>query len=238
MNLDETLLRPYMHRFFGYGHVGAPLWFVGAEEGGGATADEIARLRAWRDRGGRVLEDLNAFHADARISYGNGLQATWKPLMIATLTAFGRTVSDAALLEYQRESLGAFGGETCLIERLPLPKRSAKEWPYGEWTAIPELRTRAAYERALDAGRVMRILEFVRDSRPPFVVFYGNRRNWLTRLSAPVERHDVFGSGFIGGSRWYTTDHPTAWSNDGPARFAMIGADIARWKQRASTRHP
>jgi len=45
--LDGDLLRSYISDFFGYGNFAGQLWFIGAEEGGGANAEEIARrLRA------------------------------------------------------------------------------------------------------------------------------------------------------------------------------------------------
>jgi hypothetical protein len=39
--IDTGRLNDFMHRFYGYGSWDAPLWFVGMEEGGGSTIDEI-----------------------------------------------------------------------------------------------------------------------------------------------------------------------------------------------------
>jgi hypothetical protein len=51
-------LDDFAHRFYGYGNYGGPFWFVGMEEGGGDSSEEIARrLSAWAARGRCELED-------------------------------------------------------------------------------------------------------------------------------------------------------------------------------------
>jgi hypothetical protein len=227
IQLNEPLLRRYMAGFFGYGHFDAPVWFIGAEEGGGADAEEIARrMQAWHDRGGHLLEDLQAFHEQAMIPFPRSLQPTWRPLMIAALIARNESVTDAVLQRFQNVELGSFGGQTCLLERLPLPKRSATQWPYNEWSTVAELKTRALYQRTTEPARVRRILGFVRDHRPSVVVFYGNRRDWRKRLPPPIEQQDAFDVGMLGITHWYTTAHPTAWTNDAISRFSRIGTHI------------
>jgi len=63
--IDPDLLRRFMHTFYGYGSWSAPLWFVGMEEGGGTTPEEVQRrLNAWR---GGELEDLRDFHLRAEL---------------------------------------------------------------------------------------------------------------------------------------------------------------------------
>jgi hypothetical protein len=60
--LNAALLRSYAIKYYGYGHYGAPFWFVGMEEGGGDAIERVrARLTAWDTRGRRELEDLEPF---------------------------------------------------------------------------------------------------------------------------------------------------------------------------------
>jgi hypothetical protein len=52
--LDESLLQEFMSNFYGYGNYAAPYWFIGMEEGGGDTIEEITRrLTVWDQRGRR-----------------------------------------------------------------------------------------------------------------------------------------------------------------------------------------
>ncbi len=47
MGLDD-LLNAYMTGFYGYGSPSAPFWFIGIEEGGGASLHEVERqIRCW-----------------------------------------------------------------------------------------------------------------------------------------------------------------------------------------------
>jgi predicted RNase H-like nuclease len=78
--IDETRLNDFMHRFYGYGSWDAPLWFVGMEEGGGNTLEELElRLKAWD--GSDDLADLKDFHAHLGgtnwFSSRPKIQSTW-----------------------------------------------------------------------------------------------------------------------------------------------------------------
>jgi hypothetical protein len=54
-----------MHNFYGYGDYRGAYWFVGMEEGGSDSFDEVAkRLRLWDERGRRELEDVVDLGAD------------------------------------------------------------------------------------------------------------------------------------------------------------------------------
>jgi hypothetical protein len=84
--LPNDLLTDYAHRFYGYGTWRAKVWFVGMEEGGGASADEVRiRLVAWNARGSRELEGLPDFHPACGIDCWHGekarTQATWRQLI-------------------------------------------------------------------------------------------------------------------------------------------------------------
>jgi hypothetical protein len=38
---NDGLLKDFAHKFYGYGSWRAPIWFIGMEEGGGKTFQEI-----------------------------------------------------------------------------------------------------------------------------------------------------------------------------------------------------
>jgi hypothetical protein len=55
---DDQLLLDFMNAFYGYGNYKAPYWFIGMEEGGGDSFEEVTkRLSVWDRRGRRELED-------------------------------------------------------------------------------------------------------------------------------------------------------------------------------------
>jgi hypothetical protein len=175
--LDTALLRPYADTFYGYGHYGAPFWFVGMEEGGGDVIERVhARLRAWDTRGGQELEDLKPFSR----AFGEGrwfdgprprLQPTWSRLIRILLAAEGRDLSRESVRRYQAEQLGRSAGDTALLELLPLPSPSAGQWNYGDWSPLPQLVTRPLYRQYYSSRRAD-YLRGKREERRPVAVLY------------------------------------------------------------------
>ena len=41
--LNDRLLNDFISSFFGYGNYRGDCWFIGMEEGGGGTLDEVSR---------------------------------------------------------------------------------------------------------------------------------------------------------------------------------------------------
>lgn len=61
---DDELLQEFTQGFYGYGNCNGDCWFVGMEEGGGNSFQDIAnRSSAWSQRGKRELEDVAEYHA-------------------------------------------------------------------------------------------------------------------------------------------------------------------------------
>lgn len=100
MQLDSKLLATFTTTFFGYGNLAADWWFVGMEEGGGHSDDEIsARLAAWRELGATPTVDIVDFGRragiDEHLQWFEGdrppLQSTWRQLIRMILGARGET---------------------------------------------------------------------------------------------------------------------------------------------------
>jgi hypothetical protein len=68
-------------------------------------------------------------------------------------------------LEYQAERLGWEGGDTFLMELLPLPALNLQHWPYE--TLFPN---RAAYVAAVLPQRRQRLRALFADHTPTYVV--------------------------------------------------------------------
>ena len=65
--LDELLLDDFMRSFFGYGSYQADYWFVGLEEGGGNSIEEVmSRLEIWNYQERQELEDVRIYHEALR----------------------------------------------------------------------------------------------------------------------------------------------------------------------------
>jgi hypothetical protein len=227
--IERERLRAFMQGFYGYGTYSAPFWLIGIEEGGGASCDEIERrLAAWEAHGRPAVDDLATFHEAAKIAIDTASpQSTWGPLIQLVLTATNSPATPAVILEYQRTFLGRRGGETCLLELLPLPKRNARDWRYDLWTDLPELRNRAQYERSSIPHRSDSIIRALNENRPRVALFYGRRKFWRQRLKLSGSfENPMYDSATIGPTTLILTDHPAAWSNDATLRFTQIGESL------------
>ena len=177
MPLDDALLKDFITTFQGYGDYRAKYWLVGMEEGGGGSHDEVERrLRKW-DLGGRPeLLDLRAHHIGGDLSaFMSGtekLQPTWSQLIRIVLGSEGRPSDNEAVRAYQQFRLGRPGGETCLLELMPLPSPNAVIWNYAQWSSIPDLKTRSRYTEQYRPSRIRTLWHKIREHRPPVVVFY------------------------------------------------------------------
>ncbi len=179
LNSDD--LSAFIDGFFGYGNLAAPLWFVGMEEGGGTSADEIRRrLAAWQRCERPALADLALFHrsfgAGHLFEKGARTQRTWKELIRIALMIEGRVADNASIGAHQVDGFGRIDGPVALLELLPLPKPSIKSWPYAHWTcarALPYLQKRKWYQDRVLRARIDAIRRLSDRYRPRAIIFYG-----------------------------------------------------------------
>jgi len=176
--LDSELLLSFADRFFGYGDLTAPIWFIGMEEGGGGEENIRTRLETWDFRGRRQLEDLAEYHeamvfekltSKKRVS----IQPTWEKLIYFQMAAEGAAPTREGVRAFQKSILGRENSSTCVLELMPLPKKSAASWPYGGWTDVPELWSRSLYFAHFAVKRATALRQLIADHRPRVVVFYG-----------------------------------------------------------------
>ncbi len=119
--LPNEVLTDYAHQFYGFGSWKAGVWFVGVEEEGGATFDDVAsRLRAWDERGRKDLENAPVFYPACGTQSWHGdsakIHPTWKQLIRMLLLARGERDSEKGILTYQRTHLGGAQDGACLME--------------------------------------------------------------------------------------------------------------------------
>jgi hypothetical protein len=234
--LDPQLLRDFMRGFFGYGHLGAKYWFVGLEEGGGTSIDEIRhRLETWDALGRPPVADLHEFHERAGITRWSvarpPLQSTWKQLIRVILTAEGQPSDLEAIRTYQRNLLGRRNGESTLIELMPLPSPSTAQWLYDS-ARLEMIRDRASYSAAILGERIAAIRELIAAHQPGIVVFYGlNRRDaWSSIAGRPLIDSDAgpFAFHSTPATLFLMTKHPVAWGAKN-VEFEAAGRFVGRF---------
>lgn len=217
--IEEQLLKDFMHGFYGYGNFNAPYWFIGMEEGGGNSIDEInSRLHAWKKRGCREVEDVAAYHREFGISkYWEEkppLEATWNNIIRIFLAANGSIPTTDEVRFYQRDHLGRNEQETCLLELLPLPSPSTSHWLYADCSRNPALGSRQSYRNMLTPIRIKCLQDRIQKYRPLFVIFYGKTylEHWKAITGASllyVDTLDIYRVE-LNGTLYVVTNHPVA----------------------------
>ncbi len=176
--MNDPLLNHFIHTFYGYGNYSADYWFIGMEEGGGQSLDEInRRISFWQARGQRELEDVRAYHEELGLAQffrePVKLQRTWAQLCRIVLASKGEPQDIHAIKTYQKDKLGRLEGATCLMELLPLPSPGTDRWYYGDWSKLAFLSSRSLYRDEVLPMRIKNLKERIEKWQPKFVVFYG-----------------------------------------------------------------
>lgn len=175
---DEQLLQAFMNGFYGYGNYAAPHWFIGMEEGGGDSFEEIQeRLTVWDKRGRRELEDVAEYHIELGITHPFAakprLQPTWAKLIRTLLSIEGAPPTKEEVRAYQQRHWARGNGNVNLIELLPLPSPSTRHWLYAEHSTRPELKSREEYRQVWSGIRIKGLQERIKRYQPQAVIFYG-----------------------------------------------------------------
>jgi len=217
--LDNFLLQNFVKDFYGYGNYSAPFWFIGMEEGGGGSLDEISqRLTAWDARGRRELEDVAGYHHAIGITRfwdePVRLQSTWNRLIRIVISAKGHEPSSQEVKDYQRDYLGRENAETCLLELMPLPSPNASNWLYNEISSLSYLANRQSYVKEVAPLRIKHIRSKIAGFSPLLVLFYGlgylDYWQEIAGISLEPQKIDrVYGSK-VGNTLFVAAKHPAA----------------------------
>lgn len=189
--LDDQLVQSFMTNFFGYGSLEASYWFIGMEEAGGATEEEIQnRMDRWKHIGSGKTVDNFEFHNGVKDGDGKSLgylfepnasiQPTWRGLIRIYLTAIGMTamqLEDVRLA--QINNWGRMSSNNCLLEILPLPSPGTDHWNYKDWSNLDFLKDRDSYTNSVSQYRAAELRKMVWEHQPSVVVFYSTNQNYL-----------------------------------------------------------
>lgn len=217
--LNDQLLELFMNGFYGFGNYQAPYWFVGMEEGGGNTSEAIAKqLELWDKAGREELMDVAQYARDMNITrwYGDNprLQPTWKHLIQIVLTAEGQPFDKDAMREYQKNVIGTKGGNTCLLELLPLPAPNVSSWLYRDISSLPYLTSRKTYRDYVTPLRIAHLQNRIRKHQPKAVVFYGSGYDSHWKSIAGVDDWETSSDGWSyvthNSTLFISSKHPVA----------------------------
>jgi len=164
--------------FLGYGHISAPVWFVGLEEGlaGMSEEDTIHNLKA-RAHFNPVMDlreaHLRLMRAGRPIDVELDPPRTqvWQYMAKIMLARSGckEWKSNRAVKEYIKNNLGRSGGETFLTELSPVPTRRSND---STW-AVEFARLKPGLDDIV-AARCIRLKATLEAMVPrPLVICYG-----------------------------------------------------------------
>ena len=229
--LNQDTLDTFMNTFMGYGDFNADTWFIGMEEGGGNSLEDVqTRIGTWSGRGGRILEDCAEYHH--AIGAGHlftppvrAAQRTWDWLIRAQLLSEGKAHDITASKVMQGERWLRSGSKTCGIELLPLPSPKTSVWHYNQFSNDPILNNRASYKSAMLPTRITAIKNAIDEHKPRNVVFYLKqyRAHWQQIAGKDFVEVDGLHITQSGGTSFICTAHPTA-------QIKGVGKKIAYWK--------
>jgi hypothetical protein len=242
MTFDDEIVKSFAEGFYGYGHFGASVWFVGMEEGGGLNPEEIqSRLESWVRRGRRPLEEIREFHKafgeNRWFAEAPQRQPTWAGLIRIGLGIEGLSVSNGKALQNlvlanQRDKFVQPAGEQCLMELLPLPSPSIEAWRfYAKHSHLRQLADRKLYTKYYAPPRADIIRQRIQKHKPGVVVFYGTtyRRRWNRIVGAKFPAVELDGISFqkVESTLFVLVPHPANPYRHRPDEyFLKVGAKI------------
>ncbi len=192
---NDELLKSFISNFYGYGNYKGKYWFVGLEQGGGNSFNEIEqRLNIWAQNNKPELEDAAEYHN--AIGLGHFFDAT-KPKQQSTWARLIRTIygfegnhhTDILAKQvstYQRDKFLRRDSDSCSIELLPLPSPSMNDWLYAKHSTLDELQSRKRYREQFSEQRATVIRRRIVEYRPQLVMFYGlhpEYRVWWEKIA-------------------------------------------------------
>jgi hypothetical protein len=244
--LDPELLDAFAGHFFGYGNQNAHNWLVSMEERGGQNIHDInARLAAWDHLERPQFCDVAEFHRLAHIGVQHfiehpALQKTWYRMIRIILASQGIEPNPEIARLYQRDHMGRELDETCLVPLRPLPAPSIKQWPYPEWTDLPQFQNRTLYEQHVMGQRIPAIVALLEAGAPNNLIFLGagNHHHVEQIIQAhhayhlPLQQHELgFWFTNLGHIQVVAGDHPNSWGRT-HAYFDAVGHHLHETHQQ------
>lgn len=191
--IDPELLEKYVSTLLRFGRAEAPYWFVGLEEGGGNSEEEVAgRLQRWARSGYPEIDYFsengvpNKDHSSKYLPEEPGqrahLQRTWSNQLRIVLGIEGTKLNNEIIRKMQVSEHGTKYGNTSLLELYPLPCNTSGAWNYKNFGLGSAYSSKAVYRKRLLSPRLNQIMASAARYKPAAIVF----TTWQQR-SAIVE---------------------------------------------------
>ncbi|MEX2564625.1 MAG: hypothetical protein WD431_01630 [Cyclobacteriaceae bacterium] len=201
MELREKL-DSFINAFYGYGNLKSDTWFIGMEEGGGNTIEEIkSRLEVWEALGAGNVVDAYEFHKKITDASGKNFdflfrdenpanQRTWRGLIKLLLSYKAGTYSADEIKKTQSAGWGRLNSDNCLLELFPLPSPNAKDFNYTEWLGDFDF-DRVNYKKKNVNHRIEGLRNLIKENEPKMVVFYGKAYGDKYKAVAGLDGSDL-----------------------------------------------
>lgn len=228
--LNSADILTYIDTFYGFGNFNADYWFIGIEEGGGGSEQEVQnRIDSWIALGRTNLLDNQIHHHNIGLGKfftdDNALQKTWDKLIVVYATLTGNDPNSTVLRKaIQRMDWGGMASNNALIEFFPLPSPNANNWNYGDWSTIPFLKSRDIYKAHVANARMTFFRDKIKLHRPRMVFMYGGGlKHYWNSLPLPIinawhmvkTRNNYWEYFLQNGTLYVVTPHPTGvYAND------------------------
>lgn len=235
--LNEEMLNAFMNSFLGYGDLEADTWFVGMEESGGNSLNDVQkRIEAWDNRGRCIVEDCAEYHH----AIGSGqlfthpvrkAQSTWDWLIRAQLKSEDKVDDVSATKAMQCQRWLRHGSKTCGLELLPLPSPNSNDWLYSRFSNDPILHSRDTYKSSMLPTRKAILKRIINEYNPRNVVFYSKdyETHWQDIVGMEFSDVDGIQRAYSAQTSFFLTLHPTArikGTGKKKAYWANIGAQL------------
>lgn len=178
--MQISVLEKYINNFYGYGSWDHDFWFIGMEEGGGNSLEDLEkRILTWEKRGGHGLEDARPYHLELGITqwYGDKakLQKTWEKIIRVYLAYKNSPTDKNSIRQYQTEHFGCRDSNNgfASLELFSLPSQSTTHWIYNSIEGLPYLINRQVYKYYLYPKRADTLRHNILSYKPKFIVIYG-----------------------------------------------------------------
>lgn len=211
--LELDVIKNMIENFFGHGNIKSKIWFIGMEEGGNRSQDEL-KIK-FNDWDGNPTMEMGKVRNGVRSKWFRGekppLQRTWRVLIIILLKIRGeKDVSNDKIRYVQRDKLGRFDSDHCLLELMPLPCKSVKEsdWNY-QWLGYPN---RKYYINKVMPNRIKRLRRLIKINKPKLIIFYSKSylSTWEDIINKNIQKIEDTYYSCNKNTLFFIIPHPTA----------------------------
>ena len=210
-------LKQYIEHFYGYGNLNSSSWFIGLEEGGEGTVDDLLkRVSIWNSYRTTTV-CLKEFHEklgiDSHFREAPKLQPYWAKIIKILLTIEGKDSTEENTRNYQREYLGRLNSNHALLELGAIPCKNIKNWGYSN-IEYEILASKEKYLNFVLNNRNKTLKSLIEKHKPKNIFFMGKSADyvaqWLNIHETEYQEIENFLFSQDAGTNFYICNHPNS----------------------------